>query len=303
MKINNRCCISLLNDHDLFLFNFGVCDDEKCHDFLDTLESYEPKAIEYIENQSIKMDLTDTWLISNFLASNHIRKQYTILTKQIKVCAFICYHLLLFAILCKQKQLKTFTKWSQQNLSFIPNKLFKFKTRLTKQQYTRQIDTMYSLMNKYYELKQYAIDDVIELHLETLNIDVSVELNKEKIWNYILVLCFLLTNHASIIDICLFFQLTYKTIRNYLHKAIVIVDYFYQHYFTHSGFWTESRLKEYNIDDYRILFTGDIILDQKLWVQCDGTDFKIAKASNNFLQTLTYSVKNGFNSIRFMIYC
>ena len=50
------------------------------------------------------------------------------------------------------------------------------------------------------------------------------------------------------------------------------------------------------------MFKGNFDTQNRIWAMVDGFDVKCAKAGNNFLQTLTYSVKNGHNGIRFVLY-
>lgn len=125
--------------------------------------------------------------------------------------------------------------------------------RLSKHQFIKQIDFIYDSLKQFYIDNDIDFDDHISLQYEPLNIDVEISLNYDNIWNVILVFIKLLCNNASITNITYLWGLSYPTIVNYVQKASVLIDYFYQEYWTHD-YWTPERLKNVKNSIYNKLY-------------------------------------------------
>ena len=62
-----------------------------------------------------------------------------------------------------------------------------------------------------------------------------------------------------------------------------------------------ANLKRHQLNDYKVLFS-DILSTKHHTVLVDGVDVRVARAGHNQIQSLTWSAKNGFNSIRKLVF-
>ena len=166
-----------------------------------------------------------------------------------------------------------FHKYTEQNLQWIHNDEFKFNIKLTKEQFTSQVNWMMKrieYLNNDPNLKEQdekmmiLTDDEEEkkktdlqsevIYLKQIDKNIKVKLDRKSIWKYLIILNNAVVTGCNFSRMGYYFGMTRQTIKKYFDKAIALVHRYYNTWWTTKEYWTPERIAQNILPELKILF-------------------------------------------------